>query len=423
MSAGLCYPSLRIECLDLLGAEPLDVEGVAGDEMAQPFQRLSRADQAAGAAPHRLALFPHRVAAALRTDIGWSERLAIVRPLLLDHADDLRNHIAGALHHHGVAGADVLARNLVLVVERRAGNGDAADVHRLKLCDRSQRPGAPDRDRDAVEHGLGLLGRELVGDGPAWRAAGGAETLLPIETVDLEDDAVDLEVERGPRGLDLPMERARLLKAGAAPGERRQREPPRVKPCEDVLLPLPQRLARLTPTVGEEAQPALGCERRVDLAQTARGGVARIHERLFAFRLPLPVQRREICETYVHFAPNLQPFGYVVARERVRQVAQCLEIGGHVLAGLAIASGGAEHELARLVVQRRREAVDLGLAVEHDRLVFPEIEEAPDAALELGQVVVVERVAERRAWAGCGGPWRSSTTAVRPRDRSGCRRA
>ena len=48
-----------------------------------------------------------------------------------------------------------------------------------------------------------------------------------------------------------------------------------------------------------------------------------------------------------------------------------------------------------MVVQRRREAVDLGLAVEHHRLVVAQIEEAPDAALELGQVVVVEGVAER----------------------------
>ena len=42
------------EELDLLVAQALDVEGVARDEMPEPLDRLGRADQAAGAAAHRL---------------------------------------------------------------------------------------------------------------------------------------------------------------------------------------------------------------------------------------------------------------------------------------------------------------------------------------------------------------------------------
>ena len=146
--------------------------------------------------------------------------------------------------------------------------------------------------------------------------------LAPIETVDLEDDTVDLEVERGPHSLDLPMERACLVEAGAAPGVRGEREPPRREPREDIALPLPQRLAHLAPAVGEEAQPALCGERRVELSQAAGGGVARIDECFLAFRLPFPVQRREIGEPYVDFAPDFQPLRHVGARQRVRQVAQ-----------------------------------------------------------------------------------------------------
>ena len=187
-----------------------------------------------------------------------------------------------------------VACDLVLVVERRARDGDAADMHRLQLGHRRQRTGAPDRDRDPVQHGLGLLGGELVGDGPAGRPAGGAQTLLPVESVDLEDDTVDLEVERGPLSLDLPMERTRLVKTGATPGVRGERKPPGGEPREDIALPLPQRLAHLAPAVGEEAQPALCGERRVKLSQAAGSGVARIDECFFAFRLPFPVQRREI---------------------------------------------------------------------------------------------------------------------------------
>src|SRR5918911_451707 len=53
-----------------LRAEPLDVEGVARDEMLQPLDGLRRADEAARAAAHRVLLagagvdLAHRMAAA-----------------------------------------------------------------------------------------------------------------------------------------------------------------------------------------------------------------------------------------------------------------------------------------------------------------------------------------------------------------------
>ena len=347
------HATLGPERLDLLGAEALDVEGVAGDEMAQPLQRLGRADQTAGAAAHRFALLPHRVAAALRADGRRNEGLAPCRPFLFDHPDDLRDYVAGALHHHRIAGTDAPFGDHVLVMERRARDGDAADEHRLQLGHRGERAGAPDRDRDPVQHGLGLLGGELVGDGPAGRPAGGAQTLLPIETVDLEDDTVDLEIQARPHSLDLPMERTRLVEAGAAPGVWGEREPPRREPREDIALPPSQRLAHLAPAVGEEAQPAFRRKRRVDLPQAAGGGVARIDECLFAFRLPFPVQRREIHEPYVDLAPDFQPLRHVGARQRVRQVAQRAQILCHVLPGLAVTPGGAEGEPALVVMQRR----------------------------------------------------------------------
>ena len=118
------------------------------------------------------------------------------------------------------------------------------------------------------------------------------------------------------------MERTRLVKTGATPGVRGERKPPRREPREDIALPLPQRLAHLAPAVGEEAQPALCGERRVKLSQAAGSGVARIDECLLAFRLPFPVQRREISAPYVDLAPDFQPLRHVGARQGVRQVAQ-----------------------------------------------------------------------------------------------------
>ena len=64
--------AFRIELLDALVAQALDVEGVARDEVLQALARLRRADEAAGAAAHRILLararidLAHRMAAAGR---------------------------------------------------------------------------------------------------------------------------------------------------------------------------------------------------------------------------------------------------------------------------------------------------------------------------------------------------------------------
>ena len=58
------------EALDMDDAEPLDVERVAADEMAQPLDPLRRADQPAGAADVDLAFLAHRLGAAFGAMVG-----------------------------------------------------------------------------------------------------------------------------------------------------------------------------------------------------------------------------------------------------------------------------------------------------------------------------------------------------------------
>ena len=186
-----------IEGFDVLVAQAFDVEGAARDEMAQPLHRLGRADEAAGAAAHHLAFLAHGVGAADRAFVGELVFGAAALAVGVDHADDLRDHVAGALHDHLVADAHVLARDLVLVVQRGVRHHHAADGDRLQLGDRGERAGAADLDRDVVEGGDRLLGREFVRDRPARRAADEAEAVLQREVVDLVDHAVDVVVEVG----------------------------------------------------------------------------------------------------------------------------------------------------------------------------------------------------------------------------------
>ncbi len=87
---------------------------------------------------------------------------------------------------------DVLAPDLVEVVERGAGDRGARDLGRRQVGDRRQRPRPPDVRDDVLEGGLDLLRRELVGDRPARCAAHHPEPFLLVESVDLDHHAVGL---------------------------------------------------------------------------------------------------------------------------------------------------------------------------------------------------------------------------------------
>src|SRR5579862_2173357 len=114
------------------------------------------------------------------------------RAPLDERPDDLRDDVAGLLEDDGVADPDVLAPDLVEVVERRPGDGRAGDLHRAEMRDGGQRPGPSDVRNDVLEMRLDLLRRELVGDRPAWRPGHDPEPLLVVEAIDLDDDAVGL---------------------------------------------------------------------------------------------------------------------------------------------------------------------------------------------------------------------------------------
>ena len=68
-----------VEQLDALGAEPFDVEGVARNEMAQPFDRLRRADEPAGAATNHVLLAGARIDLAHRMASAGRAKLREIR--------------------------------------------------------------------------------------------------------------------------------------------------------------------------------------------------------------------------------------------------------------------------------------------------------------------------------------------------------
>ena len=184
--------------------------------MLEALDRLRGADQRAGAAAHDVGLpgllvdLAQSRRSADRADVRKLVRFGARGPLVEHDFEDLRDDVAGALHHDRVADPHVLARDLVLVVQGGVGDDDAADGHRLELGERRQRAGAADVDVDRLDDRHRLLGRELVRDRPAGRARDEAEPLLERKIVDLVDDAVDVVAERRALSLDRVIVRDQL---------------------------------------------------------------------------------------------------------------------------------------------------------------------------------------------------------------------
>src|SRR5215218_8752303 len=128
---------------------------------------------------------------------GQARRLGAIGPLggMRRGREDLRDDVAGAQHDDLVAHAQVLAREVLLVVQRRQLDGDAADLDGLEDRERVQVAELADVPHDVLERRDLRRRRELPGDRPAGVAPDDAQAPLQLEVADLHHDAVDLEVE------------------------------------------------------------------------------------------------------------------------------------------------------------------------------------------------------------------------------------
>ena len=185
---------------------------------------------------------------------GNIDTACALRPPLGHHRNDLRDHVAGALQHDRVADADVLARDLVLVVQRRILHQHAADIHRLQPRHRRQRAGAADLDSDVLQHRHRLLGRELPRDRPARRAPDEPKPRLQRQVVDLVDHAIDVIAEAGALGRDLGLEIRRLLLAFQMARQRVDLETPLAQPLQIVPVRIGDRFARLALRIRKQRQ-------------------------------------------------------------------------------------------------------------------------------------------------------------------------
>src|SRR5439155_7440551 len=149
----------------------------------------------AGAAVHSLAFRLDDLRPAHRAAVRHLEDSLCAGPLAHDRGDYLRNDLTRPLDEHRVADTDVLAVDVLFVVQGRKLHDDPTDLHRLEDRERVQAAGAANVNADLLQRRRRLGWRELVRDGPARLTPDVAELLVQRAVLDLDDDAVDLIVE------------------------------------------------------------------------------------------------------------------------------------------------------------------------------------------------------------------------------------
>ena len=141
-------------------------------------------------------------------------------------ADDLRDDVAAFLDDDPVAHPDVLARDLVGVVQGRHADGGPGQQHRLEHGHRRHRSGAAHLQHDVVETGRRLLRGKLEGDRPPRELRGRPQALAVRNRVDLDHHAVGFVVETVPLVLPARTVRDQRLDAGKPFQMRLDRQPP-----------------------------------------------------------------------------------------------------------------------------------------------------------------------------------------------------
>ena len=103
-----------------------------------------------------------------RTTLGHLERTRALWAQLEDGTNHVRDHVAGAVHDHRIARANIFAEDVGFVVQRRPLDGHAADRHGRQDRERIELSRAADVDSDVEKFRASFLSAKLEGRRPAW---------------------------------------------------------------------------------------------------------------------------------------------------------------------------------------------------------------------------------------------------------------
>ncbi len=276
-----------------LRAQAVDVHRPAADEVLQSPDQLCRASGVLAIDGHFARQLNHRFAAG-RAALRPLDGLFAAVARLDNGADDVGDDVARPLDQDAVANANVLAGDLVEVVERGGAHGRSPDFHRLQHGVGGQYTGATDIDLQAEQFRRLLAGRELHGHCAARVFAGETQAVGQVAVIDLHHHAVNLVIDVVAAGQPLFMSRYDLIQTGAMPVVGRHWKAQVAQVGQAIPLMIRQCPALDSyDVVGVEAKRAIGRLGRVQLAQGAGGRVARVHVERLTRGGTLGVQRFE----------------------------------------------------------------------------------------------------------------------------------
>ena len=284
-------------------------------------------------------------------------------------ANNLGNHVAGFMHHDGVAHAHVLAANLVDVMQRGARDGRAGYGNGVEFGDRREHASAAHLNANFAQHGLLFFGREFECDGPTRRAGGKTQVGLLFERVDLHHHAVDVVIEVGAMGERVRAELVHLGRRGAAFCVGINRKARVAQPVQELALRMHVQGVGACDGIEERGQIAFGGDFRVFLAKRACSGIARVRKRRAPFRVGFLVQAREAALGHIDLAAHLDARVAIGAHVREAgfcqvhgHVANSAHVERHIFAGCAVAARRRAYEGAVFIRECYAQAVDFQLA-------------------------------------------------------------
>src|SRR5579862_2620433 len=226
--------------------------------------------------------------------------------LVFDDLGDLGNDIATALDFDPVADAEAHSLDPVGIVQGGAADGDAADKDRIEHRGRRQLSAAPHGDHDVMHLRDGLFGGELVGDGPARRSPGVAETLLRRMRIHLDYDSVNVITQSGALLFGCVDELHHVWNVVHLAAMRVNAESERSECVECRLLSGGKVLAINKKKVGKEDQPPACHDAGIHGAHRSGSGIAWIHEGRQSLALTLLVGAFERLFRHHHLAADFE---------------------------------------------------------------------------------------------------------------------
>ena len=351
--------------------------------MGEIAQQLGRALRA-GAADVGAVLVPDHRRAAHRAGLRHAVGHSPLRPLFRHHPDDLRDDLPRLLHDDRIPDADVLFRDIVLVVQGGVGHGGARQPHRRHHRLGGEHPGAPHLDHDVLHHTLLLLRRVFIGRRPAGELCRLPQGRALCEIIQLHHRPVDVEgvvLPSVPNGDDVFLHPGDVRLQGVV----NHLEAQAFQPIQTGAVGVKGGAVPVLDVEQHDVQPPGGGNFGVQLAQGAGGGIAGIGEQGLSLQLPLLVEPGKGLLGHIYLPPDNELAGGPF--DLHGDGADGAQVFRHVLPHGAVPPGGAPDKHAVPVLQGHGQPVHLGF-----HQVFHPLRALPHPAVKLLQLFRGEHI-------------------------------